>query len=416
MFEVKDGSRFTIGSDPGCDLSLEDDRCMSLNARIEPGINQTNGKWGVFLTPVSRMYRLIGVNGKPSFAEPLKKGSVIKVGSISLEVIDFCTDDAHDFAEQFALELGKGSYSQKRTSSSDNRSEEENFNVIKDDSGSGGESNIDSECTLDRESTAPSFPENKATGDDERKVNDNGEDDDDEEDAMCYICWGGVEAQGENEECADNSNEKLNPIETEQKEDALCSNKKAKKMKSMLNPMIKNPCGNCSGCSKYVHLQCLLTWIKKSGSGHCTICNGVLPAHFASEPPNMELKIVRHRRGHSWVGTRRFRLSFSESSRKFIGNSSRADVRLPDHSVSDLHAVIKYDRKKKEFYVMDHRSKGGTFLLITEPLELLQNPAQQVPQLNEFKIGRTSISVKFSPKRHQNTMLNMIGVWGRNKQ
>uniref|UniRef100_A0A7S3LT62 FHA domain-containing protein n=1 Tax=Aplanochytrium stocchinoi TaxID=215587 RepID=A0A7S3LT62_9STRA len=423
-FEARDGNVFTIGRDSSCDLYLDDDRCDLLNARIVPSLIQSTGRWGVFLHPDARMYRLIGMMGKSSPPEALKKGSVIKVGSISLEVIDFCTDEAHDFAEQFALEIEKG-YSKKKSSLKllnklDTDSDKDVVKESKDDSGS-----CDSECTLERDSSPDSCladGNKEKTMNDERKLSTDHDDTDDADEAICYICWGGIEPEVSDGEDIQTSLDDKMQHESEKKETSDTESHVKKKMKEdkeqKINPMIKNPCGNCSGCSKYVHLQCLLTWIKKSGSGHCTICNGVLPSHFASSPPNMELKIVRHRRGHSWVGTRRFRLSFSDTSRRLIGNSSRADVRLPDRSVSELHAVVKFDRKKKQFFLTDNHSKGGTFLQISEPIELLHVPTPSssgsgsTTHLSEFKIGRTNLSIKFSPRK-TSMMLNMMG-WGRN--
>ena len=376
-YEAREGKSFTIGRDSNCDLQLEDDRCSPLNAKIET--RTTENGWGVFLNPYSRMYRLVGMQGKPSTQYVVSIGSVIKVGSISLEVTDMCTDETDDFAERFAVEIGSssngrnGSASSSSTSwESDKEKEEEQPNV--EDSSVMDSSNVEESDGKDNQSNQE--PEKK-------------QDVELSDEAMCYICWGGVDE--------DNDEEK-------------------KKVKN--NPMIRNPCGTCSGCSQYVHLQCLLTWISKSGSGHCSICNGVLPSHFASPPPNIELKIVRHRRGHSWVGTRRFRLSFAESDRVYIGKDSSANVRLPDRSVSSFHACVQFKRDTKEFVVMDNHSLSGTFVQIANPLELrpisTSSPSSSSSSSGptEFKIGRTSLSIKVSPRR--SSLLNMIQLpqWG----
>mmetsp|Transcript_9408 Transcript_9408/g.11280 ORF Transcript_9408/g.11280 Transcript_9408/m.11280 type:complete len:601 (+) Transcript_9408:197-1999(+) len=423
-FEARYGSVFKIGRDPGCDLHLDDDRCDILNARIVPSATDGNGNWNLSLHPDSRMYRLIGMMGKPALPQLLSKGSIIKVGSISLEVMGYCTDEAHSFAEQFAMELKKG-MSKKSGSTDiavdDNGSEQidqDLYKEAKEESGSGGESILDSGSNDENLGYRSKFAasSSRSKGEETQCTSENNDDTEDADEAICYICWGGIEHDvEEHEEVNDGDGSNVSELEKKEGSDTeIAGSAITDKAAEKLNPMIKNPCGQCSGCSKYVHLQCLLTWIKKSGSGHCTICNGVLPPHFASSPPNMELKIVRHRRGHSWVGTRRFRLSFADSSTRFIGNSSRADVRLPDRSVNELHAVIKYDRSKKQFFIADNHSKGGTFLQINEPMKLLQMPVScGTNPLCEFKIGRTNLSVKFSQKR-PSSVLNMIG-WGRSK-
>jgi len=159
------------------------------------------------------------------------------------------------------------------------------------------------------------------------------------------------------------------------------------------NPLIRNPCGKCSGSSRYVHLQCILTWIKSSGSGHCSICNGALPQHFSSPPPNIELKVVRHRRGHSWVGTRRFRLSFVDKSNAVIGRDADADVRLSDRSVCGLHARITFEKDEKRFVIQDCASVTGTYVQLIGQMEL---PPEEPTYV---KIGRTTLSVRLTQRR-----------------
>ena len=400
-FEARSGSVFTIGRDQGCDLSLEDDRCERLNARI---ISQVvNGKQGVYLYPESRMYRLIGMRGKPSHAQVLGVGAVIKVGSISLEVTDLCTDENDDFADRFAVEIGRNAGSKEaspRVNKEECGAELENKERIN----SRCESAVDSDGITEKEEEPAQGKSNSAEATNTCQL---------EDDAMCYICWlkdGEVKPKEdiEDAEASAGSEAKSNNERPslEESGSAQAGNVKPPTRKALQNPLIRNPCGNCSGGSRYVHLQCLLTWIKKSGSGHCSICNGVLPAHFASAPPNIELKIVRHRRGHSWVGTRRFRLSFSDVNKVYIGKRSTADVRLPDRSVGDLHARIKFDRENRQFLLSDNNTPSGTFMQIAGPLELGNRSAVQQSSLSEFKIGRTNLTIKIAAKR--SSVLNMI--------
>jgi hypothetical protein len=173
------------------------------------------------------------------------------------------------------------------------------------------------------------------------------------------------------------------------------------------NPLIRNPCGKCSGSSKYVHLQCMLTWIKSSGSGHCSICNGPLPQHFSSPPPNLELKVVRHRRGQSWTGTRRFRMSFSDKPTALIGRDPDADVRLSDRSVCSSHALISFDKTKKQFFIQDHSSLTGTFVLLNGQMELPTDEPTYV------KIGRTTLSLRVSSRRTSLIRGLIPGMGGR---
>ena len=404
-FEARPGSVFTIGRDGGCDLSLDDDRCEALNARI---ISQAvNGKQGVYLYPESRMYRLIGMRGKPSQSQVLNVGAVIKVGSISLEVTDLCTDENDDFADRFAVEIGR------KTDAND-----ESPRVNKDECGADLENKerIGSRCesAVDSDGITEKEEESVAVHNKERSEESGGNAPCQlEDDAMCYICWlkdGEVKAQdqsGDNVELAVTNEAKSNGEQPSLEESGSAQGQVGHSRRKVLqNPLIRNPCGNCSGGSRYVHLQCLLTWIKKSGSGHCSICNGVLPAHFASAPPNIELKIVRHRRGHSWVGTRRFRLSFHDVDRVYIGKRSTADVRLPDRSVADLHARIKFNRETRQFILSDNNTPSGTFMQIAGPLELGNRSSAQQSSISEFKIGRTNLTIKVAAKR--SSVLNMI--------
>ena len=347
-FEAKPNAELTIGRQD-CDLILDDDRCAAVNARLIA----TND--AVLLIAEARMYRLIGMGFKPRSAlVPLSVGMVIKVGSVSLEVTSLCTKEGDNFLERFESELA--AHTKKKHALSDGQTEPR--------------------MSTDRESL----------GD----VTDQSEDEEDvEEDkdspAVCYICWGGPDDPVGMDE--------LNAVRKkgEKKHNGTKSGDEEKRADP--NPLIRNPCGKCSGSSRYVHLQCILTWIKSSGSGHCSICNGALPQHFSSPPPNIELKVVRHRRGHSWVGTRRFRLSFVDKPTAVIGRDADADVRLSDRSVCGLHARITFEKEEKRFVIQDCASMTGTYVQLVGQMEL---PPDEATYL---KIGRTTLSVRLTQRR-----------------
>jgi len=359
-FEAKPNAELKIGRRDDCDLHLDDDRCAALNARL-----MAMGTDAVVLVAEARMYRLIGMGFKPrSTTVPLSVGMVIKVGSVSLEVTALCTKEGDNFLERFESELMSQPthHSKKKTAAPSILDETRAMSTDRDSLGG--------------------------------EVTDQSEDEEDIEDekdgpAVCYICWGGpddpvgmdelnaVRKKGEKRA----PGEKPKPIE------------KDKDHKPDPNPLIRNPCGKCSGSSRYVHLQCILTWIKSSGSGHCSICNGALPQHFSSPPPNIELKVVRHRRGHSWVGTRRFRLSFVDKSSAVIGRDADADVRLPDRSVCGLHARITFEKDEKRFVIQDCASITGTYVQLIGQMELPTDEPTYV------KIGRTTLSVRLTQRR-----------------
>jgi hypothetical protein len=305
---------------------------------------------------------------------------VIKVGSVSLEVTALCTKEGDNFLERFESELtSQAALQQAKKRSAAERAARQQATISDVTAGGGGETPTARALSTDPDSLG---------GD----VTDQSEDEEDVEEekespAVCYICWGGpddpvgmdelnaVRKKGERRA----PGEKPKPTVNNEKPDP--------------NPLIRNPCGKCSGSSRYVHLQCILTWIKSSGSGHCSICNGALPQHFSSPPPNIELKVVRHRRGHSWVGTRRFRLSFVDKPTAVIGRDADADVRLSDRSVCGLHARITFEKEEKRFVIQDCASVTGTYVQLIGGLELPMDEPTYV------KIGRTTLSVRVTQRR-----------------
>lgn len=422
-YEAKHGSSSLIGRGDVCDLKLDDDRCALVNAKLAPSTGTIPP--AVVLTPEARTYRLVGMGLKRHVdSNVITLGSVIKVGSVSLEVTGLCTDENDDFAERFGVEINT-SYGEtgRRASSSSARNAVESVSVIEEGRATGAEetggvvavggtaAEEDEETRQERqlEASANGEVEDQNTDDDNDggdtpstlvdgvkievsggltddsvgSVEERDEEEEEEEDeAMCYICWGGVDAELDVDEDAAVAAA------------AAVANADGSLPVKKKNPLIRNPCGKCSGSSQFVHLNCILTWIESSGSGHCSICNGPLPPHFSSPPPNIELKVVRHRRGHSWVGTRRYRISFSERKQATIGRESEADVRLGDRSVCGMHARITFDTDTRQFLLSDCGSLTGTYLQVRGPTEL-------VPQVTTYlKIGRTLLSLRVTHKRN----------------
>jgi hypothetical protein len=106
-YEAKQGSSMLIGRGEVCNLKLDDDRCALVNARLAPSTNVIPP--AVVLTPEARTYRLVGMGLKRhADSNVIALGSVIKVGSVSLEVTGLCTDENDDFAERFGVEINTG--------------------------------------------------------------------------------------------------------------------------------------------------------------------------------------------------------------------------------------------------------------------------------------------------------------------
>ncbi|GBG29420.1 E3 ubiquitin-protein ligase MARCH11 [Hondaea fermentalgiana] len=417
-YDGKPGSSFSVGRSQSCDLRLDDDRCAALNALIHPV--DEGGVSGIRLQPRARMYELVGPSRRNSSEAVIQVGSVIKVGSVSLEVTDLCTKESDDFVERFAQEINTSSSGRASIRSGDlqdnakegSSSASSKHDADSDGSVEGGASNEEADTEADAHRHGLADQHGESDDELEHRNSDHGtaaiNDDDDDDEPMCYICWGGPDVSltedAENPEAGETSTVDSDVHHlTRQLEE---HGRRPDGLRA--NPLIQNPCGKCSGSSRYVHLNCLLTWIKSSGSGHCSICNGPLPQHFSSPPPNIELKVVRHRRGQSWVGTRRFRLSFADRSEATIGRDVDADVRLGDRSVGSIHARLRFDHETREFRLSDCNSLGGTYLQVKSSIDL----APDVPV--NLKIGRTQLTLRMTEKRSPRYNLpNPLVAWKR---
>eukprot|EP00924_Labyrinthula_sp_SR-Ha-C_P009190 augustus_masked-scaffold_2-processed-gene-15.40-mRNA-1 protein AED:1.00 eAED:1.00 QI:0/-1/0/0/-1/1/1/0/777 len=478
-FEGKVNGVLKIGSDNTSGLQLKDDRCEKTHALIKVKPSQEPGRTDVVLYPQARMYKLIGKN-----KNKLCVGSVIKAGSISLEVINMnvSTGEGRDdaFLTPYRLQIvnnnGKkfiGSINKPETDDKMNLSET-HAGVVELENTEEAEMEEDPELKMLLHETSNDErmesdgqnlgvqtepASNMVPSDVPPANNPNNQDLVPMNDVMCYICWGAVDvaqhaeytgktlkrqnvnptspSSGEVKKARKDSSSSQ-PITESPKQatistpttevvidtspamvsmpdtqavtsttsahDAVSQNPdidspttsaKVDVEDESFNPMIVNPCGTCNGCSRFVHYKCLMHWIATSKSGHCSICNNVLPPLFCSKPPNLELKIIRHRRGQHWVGTRRFRLSFAGSPLKSLGSSQRADVKLQDVSVSDVHCFIKYDPNRKQFTLHDNDSRAGTYMQLTEPVILNSKDLRSSSvKLSEFKIGRSTLNIR----------------------
>ena len=201
--------------------------------------------------------------------------------------------------------------------------------------------------------------------------------------AVCYICF---------------LREGQSPVKPECDKDVRNSpgeERGAKKTILQRNPLLCSPCGNRKKGCGHVHLRCLLKWIEKSGKEKC-MCGATFPPHFISAPPCLELKVVRHRWPYSFMGKRLFRLSFLQTDKVGVGKMSSAEVLLPEKTVDDIHAWIKFDRERKQFFLEDNDSSSGTYIQVSEPQCLLPNDSVDTPL--DFMVGRTTLSMKLLPK------------------
>lgn len=435
-FEVKKDSSFSIGRNADCDITLDDDRCAPVNILCK-SVNKSNkdedsALGTLLLQPKARIYQLVGMGEKRVCHKTvLYNGAVIKVGSVSLEITNLCTDESYNFIQRFAVEIDNSYDNTKRKSlkhqhvtvKSDASSVDEfdknqaSFSAAESDTFASEEEktgdNQSSTTTIDKMYSEDEKAEQEVKlqqqqlDTDNLKKKESDESEEEKDETMCYICWGGIASSptagaGNVSDSIKNTQNNNGNKNTSTGSSACSSIDQNTNSQQKINPLIQNPCGKCSGSSKYVHLNCLLRWIKSSGSGHCSICNGPLPQHFSSPPPSIELKVVRHRRGQSWVGTRRFRLSFAECDKITIGRLHDSDVRLSDRSVGSKHAIITFNRDLKQFELSDCSSQGGTFLQVKDSLQL--SPCHEFPVY--LKVGRSLLTVKIAQRKM--SLLNIL--------
>ncbi|CAK88850.1 unnamed protein product (macronuclear) [Paramecium tetraurelia] len=178
------------------------------------------------------------------------------------------------------------------------------------------------------------------------------------------------------------------------------------------NPLID--CCKCQGSVKYIHIQCLQTWLVSKLSPKttkfsvsfqwrqfdCEVCKAIIPSRIRyqdrifetiiipkPDAPYITLEILSRERNKS-KGTHI--ISFAQKQQIKLGRGHDSDVRITDISVSRCHALIKFINSG--FVIEDQQSKFGT-------LVLLKNPAQMSVDSNNnmaIQVGRSVVSFQVS--------------------
>lgn len=157
------------------------------------------------------------------------------------------------------------------------------------------------------------------------------------------------------------------------------------------NPVI-SPC-KCSGSMKFVHLQCLKSWIRrrisvkessqvtliKWKSLSCELCRAPYPFAISFNGqifelvdcalPNSPYIVFEHSLGKS--NTQLFVVSFAKQQEFTIGRSGDNDIVLDDTCVSRKQAILLL--QNDGVYLKDLGSKFGTLVLMQRPYALKPN-------------------------------------------
>lgn len=177
------------------------------------------------------------------------------------------------------------------------------------------------------------------------------------------------------------------------------------------NPLI-SPC-KCAGSMKYIHLECLRSWLKSRmvsrntdncvtfswKSIDCEICKSSIP--FTLEGSGSEILSIQKPKSPfivlEGIGNDKNSnkgvhiIAVTGTSEILLGRGHEADVRITDISVSRTHAGIKFVNDC--FIMEDKNSKFGTLLDCGQKVKIAQMGSQIV------QIGRTILS--FSTKQTQ---------------
>ncbi|EUD67921.1 hypothetical protein C922_01533 [Plasmodium inui San Antonio 1] len=151
------------------------------------------------------------------------------------------------------------------------------------------------------------------------------------------------------------------------------------------NPLI-SPC-KCKGSMKYVHLNCIRTWmrgrlsIRSESSSYsffwkqlnCELCKFPYPTYIFSQNRYLELyeipkpelpyiiiELMNDRNRGFYI------VSLANTKCVRMGRGHDTDVRVNDISVSRFHAMIKFCNGN--FYIEDCKSKFGTLIQIRKPV------------------------------------------------
>ncbi|CXI31090.1 FHA domain protein, putative [Plasmodium berghei] len=152
------------------------------------------------------------------------------------------------------------------------------------------------------------------------------------------------------------------------------------------NPLI-SPC-KCKGSMKYIHLNCLRTWMKgrlnvrSDGDStvsffwkqlSCELCKFPYPTYIyvqnkylelyeipKPELPYMIIELLNDKSKGFYI------VSLANAKSARMGRGHDSDVRINDISVSRFHALIKF--LNGNFYIEDCKSKFGTLIQIRRPV------------------------------------------------
>ena len=199
-----------------------------------------------------------------------------------------------------------------------------------------------------------------------------------------------------NTNCSQNLEEIKSPIKQSKKikENKEPTNNKLCRIcygeeESKENPLVQ-PC-ICSGSMKYIHLNCLKTWINTSVNikldsteycniytykpAECELCKTTFPdfirhkgklydivdfySNFDSYLIFECLFIDKTQNKYIYV------VNLDIPNNKInIGRGHSSNVLLNDISVSRLHCILKIDKNAKKIFISDNNSKFGTLILV----------------------------------------------------
>ena len=162
---------------------------------------------------------------------------------------------------------------------------------------------------------------------------------------------------------------------------------------SSTNPLI-TPC-KCQGSMKYIHLECLKTWLGKRLEPlikeFCVLINWkplvceLCTSHFTykiyidskkyytvdiprPEKPYLVLEVLSKGNNDNKMYNL---ISFAVKKQLRLGRKHDTDIRISeDISVSRNHALITYDTTTSEFVLEDTASKFGTLIQIRKKLRV----------------------------------------------
>lgn len=154
------------------------------------------------------------------------------------------------------------------------------------------------------------------------------------------------------------------------------------------NPLV-NPCG-CIGSMKYLHVECLKSWLKSKLSVSnqenvmvmnirnikCEICKKEYPEKIKYNGKTIYLLDINKNDSDYIIIESQIKdtksllvVKFGHKKSLLLGRSQESDIKINDISVSRVHSQLKFENKR--FSIEDKNSKFGTLFLITENVELL---------------------------------------------